>query len=331
MNTSNEKFITKCSCEICKALDLSLENQQKVLDTLYKCTVNYEVYEIKEDTESFMELVSLYIQTKKIEGLAEGTLKNRYYLLRELDDYLHKSYDKISISDLRIYILHKQETARATTINGIITQIKIFFSWLQDEGYIDKNPAIRLKKSKEPIRLVKSLDTINLEKLRISCDKDRDRALVEFAFATGMRVSEIKNTNISDLDITNNRIITIGKGDKEREVYFSDKTKFYLDRYLKTRTDDNKALFVTLKKPYARLSTRTIEKIISDIKIKAGIDAKVTPHVLRHTMATKMIEGGADITTVQTILGHKNVTTTQIYAETSMDKVKYQYKQCLNV
>lgn len=331
MNTSNEKFITKCSCEICKALDLSLENQQKVLDTLYKCTVNYEVYEIKEDTESFMELVSLYIQTKKIEGLAEGTLKNRYYLLRELDDYLHKFYDKISISDLRIYILHKQETARATTINGIITQIKIFFSWLQDEGYIDKNPAIRLKKSKEPIRLVKSLDTINLEKLRISCDKDRDRALVEFAFATGMRVSEIKNTNISDLDITNNRIITIGKGDKEREVYFSDKTKFYLDRYLKTRTDDNKALFVTLKKPYARLSTRTIEKIISDIKIKAGIDAKVTPHVLRHTMATKMIEGGADITTVQTILGHKNVTTTQIYAETSMDKVKYQYKQCLNV
>ena len=331
MNTNNEKFITKCSCEICKALDLSLEDQQKVLDTLYKCTVNYEVYEIKEDTESFMELVSLYIQTKKIEGLAEGTLKNRYYLLRELDDYLHKSYDKISISDLRIYILHKQETARATTINGIITQIKIFFSWLQDEGYIDKNPAIRLKKSKEPIRLVKSLDTINLEKLRISCDKDRDRALVEFAFATGMRVSEIKNTNISDLDIANNRIITIGKGDKEREVYFSDKTKFYLDRYLKTRTDDNKALFVTLKKPYARLSTRTIEKIISDIKIKAGIDAKVTPHVLRHTMATKMIEGGADITTVQTILGHKNVTTTQIYAETSMDKVKYQYKQCLNV
>lgn len=154
---------------------------------------------------------------------------------------------------------------------------------------------------------------------------------MEFAFATGMRVSEIKNTNISDLDIANNRIITIGKGDKEREVYFSDKTKFYLDRYLKTRTDDNKALFVTLKKPYARLSTRTIEKIISDIKIKAGIDAKVTPHVLRHTMATKMIEGGADITTVQTILGHKNVTTTQIYAETSMDKVKYQYKQCLNV
>ena len=331
MNTNNEKFITKCSCEICKALDLSLEDQQKVLDTLYKCTVNYEVYEIKEDTESFMELVSLYIQTKKIEGLAEGTLKNRYYLLRELDDYLHKSYDKISISDLRMYILHKQETARATTINGIITQIKIFFSWLQDEGYIDKNPASILKKSKEPIRLVKSLDTINLEKLRISCDKDRDRALVEFAFATGMRVSEIKNTNISDLDIANNRIITIGKGDKEREVYFSDKTKFYLDRYLKTRTDDNKALFVTLKKPYARLSTRTIEKIISDIKIKAGIDAKVTPHVLRHTMATKMIEGGADITTVQTILGHKNVTTTQIYAETSMDKVKYQYKQCLNV
>lgn len=328
---NNEKFITKCSCEMGQVLNLPIEMQQKMLDTLYKCTLNYDIYEINEEETSFIELINLYIQTKKIEGLAHGTLKNRYYLLKELDDYLHKPYDKITLSDLRMYIMHKQEKLKVTSVNSIITQIKTFFTWLVDEDYIEKNPAKKLKKSKEPTRLIKSLSTVNLEKLRISCDNDRDRAIVEFAFATGMRVSEITNTNIEDLDIANNKIITIGKGDKEREVYFSDKTKFYLEKYLKTRTDNNKALFVSVKKPYDRLMTRAIQDIILKIKKKAGIDVKVTPHVLRHTMATKMIEGGADITTVQAILGHQNVTTTQIYAETSMDKVKYQYKQCLNI
>lgn len=331
METNNEKFITKCVCEIGESLELSIDSQQRVLDTIYKCTLNYDIYEIEEEKSSFEEILNLYIQTKKIEGLEKGTLQNRYYLLRELDKYLNKSYDKITLSDLRMYIMHKQEKLKVTSVNGIITQIKTFFAWLVDEDYIEKNPAKKLKKSKEPVRLVKSLSTVNLEKLRINCTKDRDRAIVEFAFATGMRVSEIKEVNIKDLDMSNNCIITIGKGDKERKTFFSDKTKFYLERYLSTRTDNNKALFVSVRKPYERLSSRAMQDIIFKIKKKAGIEAKVTPHVLRHTMATKMIEGGADITTVQALLGHQNITTTQIYAETSMDKVRYQYKQCLNI
>lgn len=331
METSNEKFITKCVCEIGKNLELSIEQQQRVLDTIYKCTLNYNVYEIEEEKSSFSEIMNLYLQTKRIDGLSRDTLKNKYYLLRELDEYTNKSYDKITLSDLRMYILHKQEKLKTSSVNGIITQIKDFFTWLVDEDYIEKNPAKKLKKSKEPIRLVKSLNTINLERLRISCDNDRDRAIVEFAFATGMRVSEIRKVNIEELDMSNNRIITIGKGDKERITYFSDKTKFYLGRYLATRKDNDKALFVSVKKPHGRLSTRAIQDIVAKIKKRAEIEVRVTPHVLRHTMATKMIEGGADITTVQALLGHQSITTTQIYAETSMEKVKYQYKQCLNI
>lgn len=217
METNNDKFITKCVCEIGKTLELPISMQQKLLDTIYKCTLNFDIYEIEEEESSFAEILNLYIQTKKIEGLEKGTLQNRYYLLRELDNYLNKSYDKITLSDLRMYILHKQEKLKVTSVNGIITQIKTFFTWLQDEGYIDRNPSNKLKKSKEPIRLVKSLNTVDLEKLRINCDKHRDRAIVEFAFATGMRVSEIRKVNIKDLDMANNCIITIGKGDKERK------------------------------------------------------------------------------------------------------------------
>ena len=331
MEDINETFISKIVSNISNEFNFNIDDQRKLINVLYKSLYNYKILEIETNKNSFMELVSIYNYTRKIEGLSDITLKNRFYILRELDNFIQKSYDEITTLDLRMYILHKQKTLNATSINNLIGQIKPFFQWLQDEGYITSNPCRKLKRTKQPIRLIRSLNTMDLEKIRESCDNDRDRALIEFACATGMRVSEILNTNIDDLDMINNKLKTIGKGNKEREILFSDKTKFYLERYLSSRTDNNSALFVSLRKPHNRIGSRAIEKIINKIKEKAGISTKVTPHVLRHTMATKMIEGGADITTVQFLLGHENVTTTQIYAETSIDKVKYQYKQCLNI
>lgn len=331
MEGNNEIFIVKTVGEISRGFNLNAEEQKKLMDVLYKCTTNYDIIETVNEKSSFLDLVSIYNHTKKIEGLSDSTIKNRFYILRELDNYIQKSYDKITVSDLRMYIMHKQEKLNATSINNIIGQIKPFFQWLQDEEYITTNPCRKLKRTKQPIRLIHAMSTIDLEKLRVSCENDRDRALIEFACATGMRISEIVKTNIEDLDMANNRLKTIGKGNKEREILFSDKTKFYLERYLASRADDNKALFVSVRKPYDRIGSRAMQKTIKKIKEKANIKSKVTPHVLRHTMATKMIEGGADITTVQFLLGHDNVTTTQIYAETSVDKVKYQYKQCLNI
>ena len=329
--SNNEKFIIRSISEISKNFEMSLEDQQKLLDVLYKCTQNFEINETNDEKSSFIELINLYIHTKRIEGLSDKTLQNRFYILRELDNYIKKECDKITIADLRMYILYKQKTLKPTSINNVITHIKTFFTWLNDEGYILTNPTPKLKRSKEPTRLVKSLNTVDLEKLRLACENDRDRALVEFAFSTGMRVNEISNVNLEDIDLVNNSLKTIGKGDKERYIFLSDKAKFYLEKYINVRPRcDDKALFVASKKPYGRISCRAIQKIVKRLKVKAKIDAKLTPHVLRHTMATKMIEGGADITTVQFLLGHENIATTQIYAETSLDKVKYQYKQCLN-
>ena len=295
----NEKFITKATLKIANKLKINLEEKQVLREVLYECSRNYNILEIEYKENSFMEMVELYLQVKKLEGYSESTLRNRFYILRELDQFCKKDYKDITVADLRMFVSNKQKSHKSTTINNIISQIKTFFRWMIEEDYLTKDPTLKLKNLKEPVRLVKSLSTIDLEKIRLACNDDRERALVEFAFSTGMRISEIVSTDIKDLDMNNNCIITIGKGDKEREVYFSEKTKFYLEKYLATRSDNHEALFITNKKPYKRIAQRTAQQIITNIRERSGVTSKVTAHVFRHTMATKMIESGADITTIQ--------------------------------
>ena len=160
------------------------------------------------------------------------------------------------------------------------------------------------------------------------CDNIRDRALFELMFATGCRLSEIQKMNISDIDFITKSIKVLGKGNKERIVYFNDKAKLYLNKYLKTRMDNSDALFVGKRKPYKRIGNRAIENIIKKIKDNSDINrSEVCPHLLRHTMATISVNAGIKINSLQKLLGHENISTTQIYAETNMNLVKNEYDQ----
>lgn len=153
-------------------------------------------------------------------------------------------------------------------------------------------------------------------------------------YSTGMRVSEIVELNISDLDFDKKTIFIVGKGDKERKVLFSDKSKYYLEKYIKARADKNinsDALFCANRKPYGRLGVRAIEKRLKKIKDRQLMKVEVTPHTLRRTMATNMLSAGADITTVQFLLGHVNLSTTQLYAQTSFANVQNQYLRCIDL
>lgn len=331
MMSDNEKFINKATLAISEKLNLDLMHKQSLREVLYELSKNYNMAQIEYEEGSLMDMIDMFLQIKRLEGFSESTLRNRFYTLRELDKFVNKSYKDISISDLRMYISHKQSQNKQTTINSVISQIKPFFNWLVEEDYLDKNPALKLKKTKEPIRLPKALSSIDMEKLRNACKDDRERALIEFAFATGMRVQEIVDCNICDINFNSNSLTTIGKGNKERNVLFNDKTKFYLQKYLSTRKGESGALFLSSKAPYGRLSKRSIEKAIENIKNKAEVEVGVTPHTFRNTMATKLAEGGADLDTIQYLLGHESITTTKLYVETSKDKVGYQYKQGLNL
>lgn len=320
----NERFITKAVREISDKFHFNIIQQKVLSNLLYKCTQNVEMKLLNEEEGDFLTYIDIYANSMMLEGLSEETIKNKCYTLKALNRYLEKDIDKISVADLKMYILHKQARCKRNTLNTIIITIKAFFNFLCDEGYIEVNPSRKLKKVKETKRLRKSLNDITLEQVRLTCSNKRDRALIEFSYSTGLRVSELVKLDINDLDFTSNKLSVIGKGNKERFVMFSDIAKFYIKQYLNERRDDNPALFVSIKKPYNRIGKRGIEKIFTKIKDTLGMK-ELYPHLLRHTFATKLA-ATADITVVQKLLGHSSINTTMVYTEINDDKVNYQYK-----
>lgn len=321
----NEQFIFKASNEISKRFDFNIIQQRALIDELYKCTKNVEIIFLHQEESDFLTYIDIYIKSKQLEGLSPGTLKNKKYMLNELNSYLTKKIEDISVADLKMYVLYKQSTCKTNSLNSIIICIKSFFKFLCEEDYLDNDPSRKLKKIKQEKRLKKSLNEITFEQIRLSCSNVRDRALLEFLYSTGVRVSELISINKDDLNYESNTLRVIGKGNKERVVIFSDITKFYLNKYLGSRSDDNPALFVSVKKPYKRLSQRGVQKIFDRIKKDLNLSVDFTPHILRHTFATKLAQT-ADITTVQKLLGHTSLDTTMIYAEIDNEKIAYQYK-----
>ena len=192
-----------------------------------------------------------------------------------------------------------------------------------------RDPSKKLKTPKKEKRLPKALSLEELEMLREACKTNRQRAFLEILCATGCRLSEIQQLNRNDIDYHAKSCKVIGKGDKEREVYFSHKAMYHLEKYLNSRTDDNDALMVSERKPHGRLSGRSIQREISLLAQQAGLEKRVSPHTLRHTFATLTLNNGADITAVQALLGHSNPATTQIYAQLTQEKKREQHKKFL--
>lgn len=208
-----------------------------------------------------------------------------------------------------------------------LSVLKSFFSWLADEEIIQKDPTRRIKSPKKEKRLPNALTIEELEMLREACTTYRERSLVEVLYATGGRLSEVQALNRNDIDWQNKSAKIIGKGNKERDVYFSFKALYHLKKYLKSRDDLVPALFITERKPYRRLSNRSIQRAIDNIAERSEINKKISPHTFRHTLSTLMLENGADITAIQKILGHSDLNTTQIYAQISDTRKQEQYNR----
>ncbi|MBY6761795.1 tyrosine-type recombinase/integrase [Clostridium botulinum] len=327
----NEEFVVRALGKLTLEFNCNWKEQQKIRELLHLSLYNYEVVSSEKSLVSsdLKEKIILYLQVKKLENYSNATLTNYMYTLRQFMSCINKPVSTINKNDIRYFLANSYIGLKKSTINNKISCIKAFFEWLEQEEIIQKNPTKQIKGTKLPKRLRKALTIEELEKIRLACKDVRERALVEFIFATGCRVSEVVEVNIEDLDISSNTLKVVGKGDKQRIVCFSDKTRLHLKNYIETRRDSNEALFISSKFPYDRIGKRGIEVIIAKIGKRAKLNKPVFPHLLRHTMATLGIQAGANITTIQHLLGHENPTTTQIYAENSLENIKHEYKQHL--
>ena len=214
-----------------------------------------------------------------------------------------------------------------STISRRISALRTFYNYLMNEGLINSNIFLNVKNPKLEKKLPNYLNYTEMEELLESIDIKTDeglkrRLLIEMFYSTGCRVSEIINIKVKDIDFLNKKIRIMGKGSKDRIVYYGDYAKKYLDKYLSKGLDKD---YLFVNKHGDKYTVEEIELIVKDIMKHLSIKTHVTPHTLRHTFATHLLNNGADIRSVQELLGHSNLSTTGIYTHVSSDRLKEVY------
>lgn len=273
-------------------------------------------------------LIDSFIAAKRLEGCSERTLSFYKNTIDKMQETVGKRIKAITTEDLRGYLSGYQngKSVSKVTIDNIRRNLSSFFSWLEDENYILKSPVRRIHRVKSSTSVKETYSDEDLEKLRDSCSEIRDLAIIDILASTGMRVGELVRLNRADVNFNERECVVLGKGDKERIVYFDARTKIHLTNYLEGRTDAEQALFVSLKAPYERLSIGGVETRLKKIGNALEID-NVHPHKFRRTMATTAIDKGMPIEQVQKLLGHEKIDTTLHYAMVKQSNVKNAHRK----
>ena len=282
----------------------------------------------QEELEENKKMIDSFISSKQVEGCSERTIKYYKEIIEKFVNDFDKSIKQISTNEIRNYLSNYKDNSScgSTTIDNIRRVLSSFFSWLEDEDYIIKSPVRRIHKIKTATVVKEVLTDENLERLRDECENIRDLSLIELLISTGMRVGELVNLNINSLNFEDRSCIVLGKGNKEREVYFDAKTKLHLKEYIAKRNDSNEALFVSMREPHQRLSISGIELIIRTLGMNSNIN-KVHPHKFRRTLATMAIDKGMPVEQVQKLLGHVKIETTMHYALVNQSNVKISHRR----
>ena len=308
---------------------LNNEQKEKLKEVLLYTFYNIEVISIKDElVEDTTDYAKMFIAAKRIEGCSERTLNYYETTIKTMINKLSKKVNSIETEDLRNYLSEYQakNNCSKVTIDNVRRILSSFFAWLEDEDYIMKSPVRRIHKVKATQTVKETYTDEELEEMRDACVEIRDLAMVDFLASTGVRVGELVNLDRVDIDMQERSCVVLGKGGKEREVYFDARTKIHLQNYLNTRTDNNSALFVSLLRPYDRLKISGVEIRLRELGKRINIK-KIHPHKFRRTMATKAIDKGMPIEQVQVLLGHRKIDTTLQYAMVNQNNVRNSHKK----
>lgn len=274
------------------------------------------------------ELAHSFLAAKRVEGCSEKTLKYYDSTLRKALEAIRQPVEQITTEDLRRYLDDYQRNGQVSkvTIDNVRRILSSFFAWLEDEDHIAKSPVRRIHKVKTCKTVKETYTDEALELMRDQSENIRDLALIDLLASTGMRVGELVRLNRQDIDFINRECVVLGKGNKQRRVYFDARTKIHLQRYLDSRSDSNEALFVSLQSPHNRLLISGVEIRLRTLGKKLNIH-RAHPHKFRRTLATMAIDKGMPIEQVQQLLGHQSIDTTLQYAMVNQNNVKTSHRK----
>ena len=309
-------------------------------DVMQEVDIIAQQYDIRKSCTDLItvngipDIVKMYLASLAVQNCAKSTLAGYRNELTRFFAQVRKPFPSITTNDIRCYIgfgqLHhgwKPSTAdhARTVING-------FFGWLVDNEYVSRNPAKPIKPIKMPKRKLPAMQQIELERFRNACETDRERALVDFLFATGARISETANVMLSDIDWKERSVhIRHGKGDKERFTYFNAEAELSMQKYIGSRNGNSEYLFCSTRAPYHKVTRESLEHVIKAIRerIPDQLSIRVTPHTFRRTMGTSAVSRGCPVEKVKELLGHESFDTTMRYVNIEQTEVKAAHNKYL--
>ena len=307
---------------------LSITQMKKLQEVIIRNFSENEVVKTNIPNEEFLKM---FLAAKRIEGCSERTIKYYRMTIQNLLSVVKTNVRKITTEEIREYLSDYQKINNCSnvTIDNVRRNISSFFSWLEEEDYILKSPMKRIHKIKTKTVVKNTISDEGIEKLRDHCRERRDLAIIDLLYSTGIRVGELVNLNIDDVDLEGRECVVYGKGGKERRVYFDAKAKVHLKEYIENRCDDNEALFVTLDAPYDRLKISGVEIRLRNLGRQLNLE-KIHPHKFRRSMATRAIDKGMPIEQVQKILGHSQIDTTMQYVMVNQNNVKTAHQKYMS-
>lgn len=269
------------------------------------------------------DYLKMFLDAKTIEGCSRRTIQYYRITVDKMLQRVSTPIRKITTEEMRKYLSDYQKIndCSKATVDNVRRNISSFFSWLEEENYILKSPMRRIHKIKTNQQVKEIITDEEIEKLRDHCENKRDLAMIDLLYSTGIRVGELVNLKIPDIDFEARECVVFGKGGKERKVYFDAKAKIHLQEYINSRKDKNPSLFVTLDAPYDTLKISGVEIRMRRLGRRLNLPS-IHPHKFRRTMATRAIDKGMPIEQVQRILGHSQIDTTMQYAMVNQANVK---------
>lgn len=282
---------------------------------------------------NYIDMFYLYLKTNKKYSM--NTINAYLRDIEEFTDFINKVIN-ITDEDISLYLAHlyNDNKLSKSSISRKLSSLRTFYNFLVKEGIIEYNYFININNPKKGLVLPKFINEKDITDIFDVCMGDdpileRDRLIIEILYSTGIRVSELINIKLSDINFYNNEIKILGKGSKERIVIFNDTCRDALNKFIKEGRKklykkDSEYLFIGRNNGH--ISSKYVRDIINKIKVKAGVDGKISPHVFRHTFATDMLNNGADLVSVKDLLGHESLNTTSIYTHVTNEQIKKVYE-----